>query len=510
MSLSKVYIPYVFALILSSVTSNFYAQEKGDYIWFCGYESIQGSANFSGHTYDFNNKEKLVHNQELTYGFARCNASISDKFGNLLIYTNGRGVFNKNHELILNGDNLNNGEWTERFWPNPKEGYPGPQDILILNNPNNENQFYILHKTRVYYPIGYDSTEIRISLVDLTKNNGLGEVLFKNEYFYLTQNLLVSYLSAIRHENQRDWWILQPTNSTKIKTFLIDASGINVMQDQDAYHRFTAEKSSSSGTARFSPDGRQYAIYNETDNLLIYDFDRATGTLTFKKKMVPIDTSGIGIFCSVEWSPNSRFIYTATSYYLHQIDTWEEDDSKAIQLIDTYDGTLDPFRTSFFLMVLGPDCKIYMTPVDGSYSIHVINHPNELGKACDFVQNGIKLPNANAGGLPNFPRLRVDEEEKCDPTISSIFGETVYYRKDLQVYPNPTSADITVEIPEQLGTANLVVTDINGKIWMQREIQHTTIEAMDLSSMPSGHYNVEIYPVVNKERIFYSKQVVKI
>jgi len=510
MSLSKVYIPYVFALILSSVTSNFYAQEKEDYIWFCGYESIQGSANFSGHTYDFNDKGKLIHNKELTYGFAGCNTSMCNNDGALLFYTNCRGILNKEHKLMPNGQDINIGDWSQRFWPNPKGGYPGDQDVLILQDPMYSLGYYLLHKTKVYYEIGYDSIEIRMSYIDMALDNGLGDVVFKNQYFYDAQNHLWGYLTAIRHENQRDWWILQPILGTKIKTFMIDDSGINLLPDQDANNMFTREKSSASGTARFSPDGRQYAIYNETDNLLIYDFDRATGTLTFKKKMVPIDTSGIGIFCSVEWSPNSRFIYTATSYYLHQIDTWEEDDSKAIQLIDTYDGTLDPFRTSFFLMVLGPDCKIYMTPANGSYSIHVINHPNELGKACDFVQNGIKLPNANSGGLPNFPRLRVDEDEKCDPTISSVFGETVYYRRDLKVYPNPTTADITVEIPEQLGKVNLVVTDINGKIWMQREIQHTTIEAMDLSSMPSGHYNVEIYPVVNKERIFYSKQVVKI
>lgn len=501
---------YFIIFILCLHWLSIFAQEKGDYMWFCGYESTPGSPTFSGHVYDFNNKEKLIHNQELTYGFARCNASLCNDDGEMLFYTNCRGIFNKEHKLMPNGQDINLGDWSQRFWSNPKGGYPGAQDVLILQDPIYIQGYYVLHKTPVYNEFNYDSIEIRMSYIDMALDNGLGDVVFKNQYFYNTQNLLLGYLTAIRHVNQRDWWVLQPIYETKIKTLLLDASGVKVMPDQDAHHRFTAEKSSSSGTARFSPDGRQYAIYNETDNLLIYDFDRATGTLTFKKKMVPIDTSGIAIFCSVEWSPNSRFIYTATSYYLHQIDTWEEDDSKAIQLIDTYDGTLDPFIQSFFLMVLGPDCKIYMTPVDGSYSIHVIKQPNELGKACDFVQNGIKLPNANAGGLPNFPRLRVDEKDKCDPTISSVFGETVYYRRDLKVYPNPTTDDITVKVPEQLGKANLVLTDITGKIWLQREIQHSTIETLDVLTLPSGNYNVEIYPVDNKERIFYSKQVVKL
>lgn len=432
----------------------------------------------------------------------------------MIIYTNGRGVFNKNHLLVSNGVGLNDGEWTDRFWPDPKEGYPGDQDILILGHPGDKNLFYILHKTRVYYPIGYDSTEIRVSLVDVEKNNGQGEVLFKNQYFYNTQNLLVSYLTAIRHQNQRDWWVLQPTNSDKIKTFLIDSSCIKVMTDQDAYQTFTTFRSSASGTAKFSPDGTKYALYNYYDQLHVFDFDRNTGTLSNHKKINVIPEDSIDreeiIFSSVVWSPNSRFIYTATSYYLHQIDTWEPDDSKAIQLIDTWDGTLDPFIQSFFLMVLGPDCRIYMTPADGSYSIHVIKSPNEPGKACNFVQNGIKLPNANGGSLPNFPRLRVDEENKCDPTISSIFGEMVYYRRDLNVYPNPTTGIITIKVPETTGRAHIVVTDINGKVLRQLEINNSAMEELDISSIPSGHYNIEIYPVDNKERIFYGRQVVKL
>lgn len=510
MNLRKFYLKCTLVLSLSFIVTIFHAQDKSDYNWICGYESILGDTNLNCHIYDFNKQNNLLSNITLPIGFSRSSGSVSDEDGKVLFYTNGRLILNNSHQIMPNGSEFNKSDWLDRYWTNPKGGFPYFQDLLILDDFSNNQGFYLIHKAPRYYIDSNDSTEIRISYVDMKLDNGLGDVVFKNQYFYESQNLLVSYLTAIRHENQRDWWILQPILGTKIKTFLIDDSGINIMPDQDANHRFTAEKSSASGTARFSPDGRQYAIYNETDNLLIYDFDRATGTLTFKKKMVPIDTSGIGIFCSVEWSPNSRFIYTATADYLHQIDTWEEDDSKAIQLIDLYNGTFDPFRTSFFLMVLGPDCKIYMTPANGSYSIHVINHPNELGKACDFVQNGIKLPNANAGGLPNFPRLRVDEEEKCDPTISSIFGETVYYRRDLKVYPNPSTAVITVEIPNQIGRANLVVTDISGKIWMKQAIQNTTIEAMDLSSLPSGHYNVEIYPVDNKERIFYSRQVVKI
>ncbi|MBK9737156.1 MAG: hypothetical protein IPO92_20265, partial [Saprospiraceae bacterium] len=107
----------------------------------------------------------------------------------------------------------------------------------------------------------------------------------------------------------------------KLKLFLINGTGIQLISDQESNNLVYKNKSGSSGTAKFSPDGNHYAIYNETDNLLIYDFDRQTGKLKFKRRLNPIDTSGQGIYCSLEWSPNSRFIYTTTEIYLHQIDT---------------------------------------------------------------------------------------------------------------------------------------------------------------------------------------------
>ncbi len=161
-------------------------------------------------------------------------------------------------------------------------------------------------------------------------------------------------------------------------------------------------------------------------------------------------------------------------------------------------------------MAQGPDCKIYMSPANGSYSLHVINKPDEHGKACDFVQNGIKLPNSNGGSLPNFPRFRVDEKEKCNPGITSLFGEQVYYRKALHVYPNPSNGLFHFKDFSHSSACHLYVSDIHGN-----EVYKALIPAgqspvsVDISHMPAGRYNIEIYPSENKEKIFFGVQVVK-
>jgi len=211
----------------------------------------------------------------------------------------------------------------------------------------------------------------------------------------------------------------------------------------------------------------------------------------------------------MEWSANSRFIYTASRDELHQVDTWESDLQDGIRLIDVYDGTQNPFSTTFFLMALAPDCKIYMAATSSNSSYHVINNPDQLGTACNFVQNGIELPQSSGmPSFPNHPRWRVDEEDKCDPTITSIFGQSVYYRSELSVYPIPSSGIYTVDIPLQ--KAGIVhVTSIQGQILRSYEVASSdrTI-TVDITDMPSGPYHVEYYPYDNRERQVFTRQVV--
>jgi hypothetical protein len=116
-------------------------------------------------------------------------------------------------------------------------------------------------------------------------------------------------------------------------------------------------------------------------------------------------------------------------------------------------------------MAQAPDYKIYMCPTSGPRSYHVIKKPNELGSACEFVQNGVKLPQlSNFGGMPNFTRFRVDEEEKCDPTLTPVFGDAVYYRRDLTVYPSPSGGRYTIEVPERFGSGTLSVLNLDGQV----------------------------------------------
>ncbi len=505
-------IRFIFLLINFSLVFSLesFAQSKEDYMWLGGYQRNLTGAGAQGFTFNFNKKPPIVEKYFPPNGFDSNNAIICDHSGKLLFSTNGRYIVNIENKVMPNGDDINIGEWAIKYWPDGFFGFPGFQDIIILPDPGKSTGYYVIHKATY---IKNDSIEIRNSYVNVALDGGKGDVVYKNQYFYGKRDLMYSYLTAIRHANQRDWWVLQPlVNKSEIAVWLIDETGFHQYPSQSSSYFFDMYRSSASGTAKFSSDGSKYAIYNYYDQLQLYDFDRSTGKLSNHKRISIIPDLMIDrelyVFSSIEWSPNSRFIYTATDTYLHQIDTW---DSNAIRLIDTYNGTLDPFSTRFFLMAQAPDCKIYMTPKNGSNSIHVINKPDELGTACDFVQNGIKLPHPNGGSLPNFPRFRVDEVDKCDPSISSIFGEQVYYRRDLHVYPNPCKNYIDITLPESNYSGHFAITDMHGNMIKSWLVNNDYLsDRIDLTLLPSGRYNIEFYPDNEPNRIFYSAQIIKV
>jgi len=304
---------------------------------------------------------------------------------------------------------------------------------------------------------------------------------------------------------------VQPVNNSDlIVTYLLDQDGIHYNGATRIPVNFNSF-SSASGTAKFSPDGNYYSMFSAYDNLLLFDFDREEGLLSNLRQQDVVDVSAPEIrFSSLEWSPNSRFIYVASSIELWQIDTWENDLSEGLELIDVWDGTQDPFATTFVLQALAPDCKIYITPGSGSNSYHVINAPNEKGQDCNFVQRGVKLPFTSARStLPNFPRFRVDEEDKCDPTITSIFGDQVYYRKDLMAYPNPATNFINIEIPDN-HSGQIFIFNMFGQLVYSQQTNGDYDFKIDLNFLNQGTYNVEFIPDNNIDRLVWTKQIVKV
>ena len=502
---------FIIIIVLFQMISH--AQNKRDYIWIFSNDT-EATVGNEAYGFDFKENQHLQSLQGLIpIEISGLNASICDDEGNLLMYSNGCTVVDRNHEVMPNGRNLNNNDYFQMLGDSCFNGYLGKQDIMILPDPGDEEGYYILHKPVIYFPQqNIDYRELRYSYVDMISNDGNGAVTDKNVVISEDNELFYNYLTAVYHENGKDWWIINPVyGGNEYLIYLLDENGFSEIRKQSIGPDFHWN-ASASGTAVFSPDGNRYAYFNKEDNLLLYDFDRSTGELgNLRKLTLKTNTPIVGNLATVEFSSNSQFLYVAVRDSLWQVDTYENDLRDGTELIDVWDGTQDPFATTFTLMALAPNCKIYMASGSSTNTYHVINQPNEKGTACDFVQRGIQLPfTSSLGNMPNFPRFRVDEADKCDPTITSVFGDQVYYRCDMTVYPNPVRDVLTVEIPEGK-KGRIVVFDMQGQlVWSGEGGRYQDEVWVDLSGLEVGTYSVEFIPGDNKERLVYTAQIIKV
>ena len=488
---------FVYALILSTAVLVLEAQDRRDYQWIMGTDQ-QAGPEFKSYRFDFNNRPFAPEMRDRGLKFDQNNVSISDRDGNLLFYSNGEFIANRNHEIMENGEGINDGEFFETIWGRGK-GYPGSQDMLILEHPTKAEGYYMIHKRLDKNPDGdFRILNLSYSYVDISSNNGLGEVIEKNVDFYSLDRLFWSYLTSIYKEDSQDWWIINPGTGSKFYVFSLEKGGLYFSHTLDANHQLDERYSSASGDAKFSPDGLKYAYFNRYDGLLLYDFDRVTGQFSNVKK-IPFDRPDNATFSTCEWSSDSRFLYLATSDSLWQVEVAYDNLEDGRVFIAEHNGVLDPISTRFFTSTLGPDCRIYIRPGSSTNSFHVINHPNEKGVACDLVQQGIRLPvTSEVGSFPNFPRFRVDEEDKCDPSLVSAFGEVVYYRRDLITYPNPVRDNLTIELPEGIGDGHIYVLDMQGQMVHSQEVSVLKGSLqMSMGQLPVGMYSVEYLSLIH-------------
>ncbi|MCO6493491.1 MAG: hypothetical protein J5I98_34035, partial [Phaeodactylibacter sp.] len=101
------------------------AAQKQDYIWQMGVD-YSAEPGVQAMQVDFNNDTFQIEVRDFLFRFNHNSQAICDKEGNLLFYTNGCAVLNREHEVMPNGDTLNHSSFKEiTGWDDCAYGYPG-------------------------------------------------------------------------------------------------------------------------------------------------------------------------------------------------------------------------------------------------------------------------------------------------------------------------------------------------------------------------------------------------
>ena len=437
--------------------------------------------------------------------FAYSNTSMSDISGNLLFYSNGFSVANANHQIMQNGDSLSC--CTDYFDAYHYWGANITQGVLALPQPDSFFLYYLFHESFAYGGIyGVAATKLSYSIIDMRLGNWLGAITQKNIPL-INDTVGWGGLTACRHANGRDWWLLvREFDTNKFYRFLLTPNGIMNMGTQSIGDNIPQV----AGQTIFSPDGSKYVIAGVDDgiytHLFTYNFDRCTGWL-YSPQHYDIENTPSSSCSGIAFSENSRFLYYSVCDKLYQLDLSSNNILASRQLIAISDGYQDSTSSlilGFDPMQLAPDNKIYISSGNSQY-LHTIDSPNLLGTACNVNQHSYKLKKRNSvGSIPNFPHYRLGREigSACDTIYTSISPpqESV----GIQVYPNPAQESLTIELPQK-EEAEFVLFDITGRVVLSQKLWKLT-ETVSLAHLPKGMY---FYLLKSEKGILAQGKVVK-
>ncbi|MCB0522751.1 MAG: PKD domain-containing protein [Saprospiraceae bacterium] len=385
--------------------------QNHDYVWLFGYAAYSPDTLFGGSVIDFNKEPPLVYEKDRDMNIFVTMASVCDSSGILQFYSNGISVQDTTDQLMVNGDSLNPGEYADSY---QNFGYPLIMSEIVLPFSGQPSKYAILHLKIEDHPIyTLAVTTLYMTIVDMSLNNGLGEVVSKNQV--LLSDGRYGTINAVKHANGRDWWIwVAYERENKYQRFLFSEGELVGPEQIDAEPSYCCPNSV--GTIVFSPDGLKAARYNVAYKLFVYDHDRCSGELS-NPKAVSLPNSNLG--GGVAFSQNSRFLYIAyDAENIYQYDTWADNMAVSKVTVATYDGFLGYYgtRSSFLMLQLGPDGRIYITAPNSIEVLSYIDQPDRPGLDCRVVQHGLHLPNMNGFTCPHYPNYRLGplDGSPCD------------------------------------------------------------------------------------------------
>ena len=345
--------------------------------------SAQGEANFWYFGFnaglDFNGGAPVaVNNGQVST--SEGSASISDAGGNLLFYTDGITVYNKNHVQMPNGNTL---------LGNPSS----TQSAVIIQKPGSSTIYYIITADII------GGAGIAYSIVDMTLNAGLGNVTTKNTVLY---NQSSERITGVRHCNNKDVWIVTHDYGTNtFRTFLLTSAGISALPVLSNVG-LAANGGFGIGYMKASPDGQKLAVATwdaSINRFEAFDFNNSTGVVsnTILFPQIPASSGAYGL----EFSPDGTKLYGAliTPASVYQFNLC----AGSAALVQNSAVLVGTGSAGFNgALQLGPDKKIYLAQYGVTF-LGVINNPNALGTACNYVDNGVSIGTKTNGlGLPNF------------------------------------------------------------------------------------------------------------
>ena len=303
--------------------------------------------------------------------------TLADANGNLMMSSDGVKVYNKNNKQMPNGSGL-------------KGNSSATQSGIVIPMPGNNSKYYIVTTSALETN---QKDGINYSIVDMTADGGLGDVIEKN--IPLLNMPTDENIASVRKPNTDEYWVIhrQFNNSTRkltIYVWEVTALGFSEIPKQYSIDLDTGDNAEP-GYLKFSSDATRFVspLYR-TSYMLSGEFNPNTGEASgLKCRPVSITTHNYGVEFS--YSGEQIFVGDPDARKGYHI-TWNNLRNTSLFMTD--------LNCPLANIQIAADGRIY--GIEFRYrNLYVIMEPekgasSEIRKFSNFLTSGVWI------GLPSF------------------------------------------------------------------------------------------------------------
>jgi gliding motility-associated-like protein len=331
-------------------------------------------------------------------------ASVADRnTGKLLFYTDGVTVWGANDQPMPNGNNL--------FGGTPSM-LSSTTAAVIIPKPGSNNLFYII--TIDEGATTANSRGLRYSLIDMSLNSGLGDVVVgqKNIFLFQTGSERAEVAPVA---DGSGYWIITHDFGT-FACFKVTSAGI---QNTPVISTVGGNLPNTAGHLKVNRQFNKLACGSLFENRIkLFDFNNTTGVVSDLISWTP-PSDFVPLVYGVEFSPSGEFLYVSDINTIYQYNI-KQLNEVAIQN-SAYRVAVG---MSYATMQLGPDGKIYIN----AGPICFISCPNKAGANCGYESSTIP---GGGYGLPKWIYYPNDTTTFFKPNVisyaDSCFGKATQF-----------------------------------------------------------------------------------
>jgi gliding motility-associated-like protein len=313
------------------------------------------------------------------------NACVGNNNGELLFFTEGSYIKNRNQNVMPNGSGI---VPFANYSPVMSATSSCSQGALIVLNPSNPNQYYVFSLTS--YEYGNNSGSLYYSLVDMSLDNGLGDIVAGQKGIPLGNNY-TEHMISIGSPCSKVWVVLLSRNHAA-HAYAVTENGVVSTPIVSPFVNLTipTEYYKSVGCMAAATNNLAIAAGIHSRGVALFDFDPMAGIISNTRIVDTNTTYGV---C---FSPDNTKLYGASN----GINQYNLSAGSLSQIINskTIVSSVGVITTNF---KLAPDHKIYLKGINTN-PLAVINNPNGVGIAAQVTTPPFLL-NPNTGTLAGFP-----------------------------------------------------------------------------------------------------------